>query len=112
MDYGYLAFFAVVAVVLYFLLWAKPAALFVIEISNGAALTKQGKVTEAFLDEITEQCVVAQVLKGEVRGIPRGPRIALEFSREFPPDLQQRLRNWWGMHGWLATPRRPKTGTN
>jgi hypothetical protein len=111
MDYGILAFVVIVGVVLYFLLWAKPAAVFVIEVSNGAALTKEGKVTEAFLDEITEQCVAAQVLKGELRGVPRGPRISLEFSPEFPADLQQRLRNWWGMNGWLATPRRAKPGS-
>jgi hypothetical protein len=106
-DFGVVAFVIIVAVVLYFLLWSKPAAIFVIEVRNGAALTKEGKVTEAFLDEVTEQCVAARVMTGEVRGIPRGPRISLSFSKEFPADLQQRLRNWWGMHGWLATPRAP-----
>jgi hypothetical protein len=109
MDYSVIAFVIIVAVVLYFLLKGKPPAIFVIEVRNGAALTKEGKVTEAFLDEITEQCVAARVLMGEVRGIPRGPRISLQFSKEFPADLQQRLRNWWVMNGWLATPRGNRT---
>jgi hypothetical protein len=104
-DFAVVAGLILVAVVVWLALSARPEALFVIEIRNGAALTKTGKVTEAFLDEITEQCVAAGVHRGELRGIPRGRRISLAFSREFPLDLQQRLRNWWALHGWRAAAR-------
>ncbi|QDU30734.1 hypothetical protein ETAA8_58820 [Anatilimnocola aggregata] len=84
---------------------SKPAAQFVVEIQAGVARAKDGKVTEAFLNELTEQCREAGIRTGEVRGLPRGPRIGLWFSPEFPAEVCQRLRNWWGMNGWLVVPR-------
>jgi len=94
----------VVALALY---QAKPAAVFVVQVKEGMAEATEGKVTEAFLNEVTEQCLIAGVQDGEIRGLPRGVRIGLWFSPEFDPEVCQRLRNWWGMHGWLLTPRSP-----
>jgi hypothetical protein len=93
-----------------FIVWLSvkgmPAATFVVEVRGGVACSSQGTVTDAFLQEVTEQCRAEGIEQGEVRGISRRTRISLWFSAEFSPEVCQRLRNWWGIHGWSATRRR------
>jgi Protein of unknown function (DUF3634) len=94
---------AVVGVLAYFL-FAKPPALFVIRIRQGAPVATRGKVTEAFLAAIAELCEEHGIQDGEIRGVPRGRRISLWFSKGLPSGFCQRLRNWWVISGWLAKP--------
>jgi hypothetical protein len=96
----------IVVGVLAFCLFAKPHAVFVIRIRNGAPLATHGKVTDAFLSTIEELCEEQGIQSGELRGVPRGRRISLWFSRGLPNSFCQRLRNWWAISGWLAGPSR------
>ncbi|WP_425615463.1 DUF3634 family protein [Anatilimnocola sp. NA78] len=107
MDPFVIGVVVLVLVVGWFLFKGKPSAIFVVQVKNGTAEATDGTVTEAFLNEVTEQCLIAGVRAGEIRGVPRGVRIGLWFSPEFDPDVCQRLRNWWGMYGWLLTARSP-----
>ena len=92
--------------VLAFCIFGKPHALFVIRIQNGAPVAKRGTVTEAFLGTIAELCDEQGIQAGEIRGVPRGRRISLWFSKGLPSSFQQRLRNWWAISGWLSKPSR------
>ena len=94
----------VIVGVLAFCLFAKPPAMFVVRIRHGAPVATRGRVTEAFLATIAELCAEHGVQSGEVRGVPRGRRISLWFSRRLPSSFRQRLRNWWAISGWLAKP--------
>jgi hypothetical protein len=109
-DPGLIVGLIVIAVVLWFVLKGKPAAVFVVQVRNGEAIAVGGKVTEAFLSEVTEQCASAGVHSGELRGLAWGPQIRLWFAKEFPPEVQQRLRNWWVIHGWRNGPLNPGPG--
>lgn len=104
MDPGLIVGLVVIAAVLWFVFKGKPAAVFVIQVRNGEAIAINGTVTEAFLNEVTEQCASAGIDRGEVRGHPYGAQIRLWFAKEFPPDVQQRLRNWWVINGWRNGP--------
>jgi hypothetical protein len=106
MDPTILVIVIVFALVLGYLLFSRPPAVFIVQVQAGSAVAKEGTVTAAFLDEITEQCQAAGVQTGELRGLQGGRRIRLWFSQEFPPELQQRLRNWWILNGWHRSPSR------
>jgi len=85
---------------------ARPPAVFVVTVSDGAPNVKRGKVTEAFLRVVEEVCREFDVKTAEIRGVARGPRIALHFSSRLPLLCRQRLRNWWAISGWSAKPQR------
>lgn len=99
MDWGFYLGLIVIGIVLYFLLWAPPMPVFVVRIRNGVATLSNGKVTDAFLQEVTAQCAAAGIDTAEVRGVPWGSQIRLSF-KSVPQEVQQRLRNWWTLHGW------------
>jgi hypothetical protein len=99
-DWGVIVGLIVIGLVLWYLLYGKPAAEFVIEIQDGTAQLKDGTVTQALLNELTEQCLAAGIRTSEVRGLGFGSHIRLWFAKEFPPELRQRLHNWWALHGW------------
>jgi hypothetical protein len=84
----------------------QPRCAFVIRIAHGIPRPVRGKVTAAFLEQVREVCQQNGVKRGTVRGLIRGRRIALGFSRNIPPGGQQRLRNWWANSGWAAKPAR------
>lgn len=84
----------------------QPRCAFVIQIAQGIPKAVRGKVTAAFLEQVREVCQQNGVKQGTVRGLIRGRRIALGFSRNIPPGGQQRLRNWWANSGWAAKPAR------
>lgn len=73
----------------------QPQYVFKIRIHRGQPSIRKGKVTRAFLDRVAEVCREEGVVRGYIRGVRQGRRIALRFSRHFPPGLQQRLRNEW-----------------
>src|SRR5579883_2696123 len=81
-------------------LFSKPEAVFVVRVRGGNAEATNGKVTASFLAAVAEVCHEFAIPSGEVRGVVRGRRIALRFTRHFPPVAQQRLRNWWAQSGW------------
>ena len=85
-------------------LWsvARPRAAFVVQVVRGEARVVQGTVTPAFVQEVREVCTRNQVNDGEVRGVTKDGRIALEFSATMPPPCRQQLRNIWLMSGWSA----------
>jgi hypothetical protein len=90
---------AAIAVAVWWVI-SRPAAVFVVRVRDSRAAATHGKVTDAFLAAISEVFAEFNLASGEVRGIPRGKRLALWFSTNIPPPACQRLRNWWGMSGW------------
>jgi uncharacterized protein DUF3634 len=94
------AILLVVGIGVAFWRFAKPPALFIVRIRAGRPTATYGKVTDAFLAEIAELCRELNISAGEIRGVSRGSRLGLWFSREIPAGCRQRLRNWWAMSGW------------
>ena len=88
---------AVVAAVAW-VIWklVRPRALFVIDLVDGMPRTKSGKITAAVLNDLGGICRENEIKRGRIRGVARrGGRIALQFSHEFSPGLQQQIRNYW-----------------
>ena len=77
-------------------LWHRHA--FIVRVKRGMPRIVKGKVTAAFLDEVTGVCREAGVRRGWVGGLWRSKRIVLVFSWHFPPPVRQRLRNLWLLH--------------
>jgi hypothetical protein len=77
--------------------WAavQPRYDWKIRIAGGRPLVRKGKVTAAFLSHVADVCRETGVSRGRIGGERRGRRVALRFSRDFPPGSQQRLRNEW-----------------
>ncbi|HLW66526.1 MAG TPA: DUF3634 family protein [Gemmataceae bacterium] len=73
----------------------QPRYVFEIRLQQGKPLVRKGKVTAAFLAEVAAICRDDHVSAGWIGGVMRGKRVALRFSRHFPPGAQQRLRNEW-----------------
>jgi hypothetical protein len=73
----------------------QPRYVFEIRIDCGQPSIRKGKVTRAFLDRVAVVCQEGGVARGWIGGVRQGRRIALRFSRQFPPDFRQRLRNEW-----------------
>jgi hypothetical protein len=82
--------------------FARPSAVFVVQIRAGRPTTSRGRITEAFRIVVAEVFAEFALSTGEIRGVPRGRRIALWFSSNIPPAACQRLRNWWLLSGWPA----------
>jgi hypothetical protein len=87
----------------------RPPAVFVVRIRHGQPEATQGTVTAAFLEIVRQLCAEHGLLSAEVRGLARGRWVSLWFTRGVPRTFRQQLRNWWGMHGWLAPRIRPRT---
>jgi hypothetical protein len=68
---------------------------FVISVNGGQPFIRSGKVTKAFLGRVAAVCQEGGVVRGWVGGVLIQGRVALRFSRHFPPGLRQRLRNEW-----------------
>ncbi len=105
---GKALFLAFAAAVIYGL-WrlGRPPRLFVVRLTNGEPAATTGSVTVSFLDVIREIAAEHGIVAGRLWGVVvNEQRVRLEFSREFPPSAQQKLRNWWGISGWK--PRRSR----
>lgn len=74
---------------------AQPRYAFQIRINGGQPFLRKGKVTRVFLRRVEAVCQESGIARGWIGGVRRGRRIALRFSRQFPPGSQQRLRNEW-----------------
>jgi hypothetical protein len=79
------------------LIWTflQPRYVFEIHIARGHPSVRKGKVTSAFLSRVAMVCQESGVARGWIGGVRHGRRIALRFSRQFPPAPRQRLRNEW-----------------
>jgi Protein of unknown function (DUF3634) len=73
----------------------QPRYVFEIRVQGRQPVVRKGKVTAAFLAEVAAVCRESGVASGWVGGVQQGKRVALRFSRHFPPGAQQRLRNGW-----------------
>ena len=81
--------------------WAavRSRDVFVVRIRAGEARVTRGRVPVGFVQRIAEACQRSGVQRGWVRGVQRGRRIALAFSRSIPRGCQQQLRNEWLVSG-------------
>jgi hypothetical protein len=77
----------------------QPRYVFEIRLEGGHPRVRKGKVAPAFVSRLTEVCQGAGVVRGWVGGLQRGHHTALRFSRNFPPGVQQQLRNEWQVSG-------------
>jgi len=73
----------------------RPRYAFEILVTSGRPAVQAGKVTPAFLDSVADACRSGGVSRGWLGGIRYQTRMALRFSRDFPPGIRQRLRNEW-----------------
>ena len=73
----------------------QPRYAFEIRIRQGNPRVRRGKVTATYLKRVADVCQDAGVAQGWIGGVQQGRKIALRFSRHFPPSPQQRLRNEW-----------------
>jgi hypothetical protein len=105
-EESWISLFALAVIVAALWFAMQPRCAFVVRITRGHPKTVRGKVTSAFLDQIRETCQQHGVQNGTIRGLIRGKRIALNFSRTLPSAGQQQLRNWWANWGWSAKPLR------
>jgi hypothetical protein len=85
----------IVFVVWMFWSFVQTQYVFLIHINRGQPSIRKGRVTRAFLGRVAVVCQEGGVARGWIGGVRRGRRIALRFSRQFPPGPQQRLRNEW-----------------
>ena len=90
-----------------FIVWALwrqsfPKPLFEVVIDRGEPKVLRGVVTPAFLQMLREVRARHELQAGKIRGVPRGTRISLRFSRDIPPGAQQQVKNWWALSGWTA----------
>jgi len=87
----------VVAGLVAWAIWSviQPRYLFEIRVDEGQPRVRKGKVTAAFLKRVRAVCQESSVSHGWIRGLRLGRRVALRFSRHFPPGPQQQLRNEW-----------------
>ena len=72
-----------------------PRPVFVVRIRNGLARVSGGVVARAFLAAIDDECRRSGITSGTVKGILKGGRLSLAFSRNIPQECRQRLRNVW-----------------
>ncbi len=83
-----------------FLVWLgwflmQPTYVFVIRISRGKPSVRKGRVTRMFQDHVAAVCREGDIIRGWIGGVRQGRRVALRFSRNFSPGLQQMVRNEW-----------------
>jgi hypothetical protein len=83
------------------MIWSvlQPRYVFEIRVVGGQPSIRAGKVTTAFLGRVAAVCQESGVIQGWIGGVRHGRRVALRFSRHFPPGSQQRLRNEWQTAG-------------
>jgi hypothetical protein len=68
---------------------------FSIYVQNGKVVRVDGKVTKAFVNDVSAICEEGKFRSGLVKGVKQGNDIKLQFTHEVPESVQQRLRNAW-----------------
>jgi hypothetical protein len=81
----------------FFALWTavRPKSAFVVQVKGGILRVKQGAVTPAFRQEVSETLRRHGVQNGVIRGTANRGRISLVFSTGIPAACRQQLRNLW-----------------
>ncbi len=99
LDMGEWLVNAVVIGIVVWVFWTllQPQYVFKIRIHHGQPSLRKGKVTRDFLGRVEAVCREEGMVRGWIGGVRQGRRISLRFSRQFPPGLQQRLRNEWAL---------------
>ena len=95
MGYARLAF--VGATVILRILFIAPRPAFVVELKDGKAVCRRGKVHSRFLRSCEEIAADCAIRDGKIQGIRRGRGISLAFSRALPESSHQRFRNAWNL---------------
>ena len=70
-----------------------------VEFSGGVATVTKGKLKSCFTSDCAEVLAAEGIDNAEIRGAQAGAHIRLEFSNNIPPEIHQRFRNIWSMHG-------------
>ncbi len=84
----------------------RPRSWFRIKLRRGEPIVASGKVAPGFLAAVREIAREHGLGSGSIAGEPRAVGVGLVFSRHFPLDARQQIRNAWGYAGW-KTPRPP-----
>ena len=78
----------------------RPRSWFQIKLRRGEPVVVSGKMTPGFLAAVREVARHHGLRSGSIAGKDRAIGVGLEFSRHFPADARQQLRNAWGYAGW------------
>src|SRR3954470_11290259 len=97
----YLAILAALVVLGVLFAWRVSAhgRVFLIRVRNRVPYLTKGKVSQAFVVELTEVLQRHAVRSGSIYGVRRRGAVMLGFSRGIPQTARQALRNVWAMHG-------------
>jgi hypothetical protein len=72
---------------------------FVVRVRNRVPFLTKGKVSQAFVIELTDVLQRHGVRRGAIYGIRRRGAVLLGFSPTIPKSARQALRNVWALHG-------------
>jgi hypothetical protein len=75
---------------------AMPQPHFRIKLVAQSPRVVRGRVKSDFLDILSQLAHEYDITRGTVSGFVHNRVVRLRFSREFPAEVQQRLRNSWG----------------
>jgi hypothetical protein len=70
-----------------------PRTAFLIEIADGEARLRKGKISHRLVEELSSIVSENGIARGEIRGISQVGRSSIRFSREIPESFRQRFRN-------------------
>lgn len=73
-------------------------SIFTIELGIDSARLRSGKCPHRFLSDLVEMQALSGVKHGWIRGYNDGGRIRIAVSGGVPPNVQQRIRNLWGLY--------------
>ncbi len=83
---------------------SRPVVAFALTVQEGKVRVTQGKVCQAFVDEVQAIVTDCAIASGVVKGVRRARRVGLTFSPHIPARSHQRFRNVWALHGTPVTP--------
>ena len=70
---------------------------FAIRITTDGPKPSVGKVPDWFLSEVAEICDDENLKSGTIKAVKAKHHTYLQFSRQIPSGLQQRIRNIWNL---------------
>jgi len=79
-------------------LLALDSSLFIIRIENGRAQPLKGRVPRGFLSDLNEAVAEMHLQNGVIKARRQATHIRINFSKDIPAGLHQRLRNIWHIH--------------
>jgi hypothetical protein len=76
----------------------RPRYVFTVHLTPNGVRVKHGELKPEFLDQLQDLQKQTGLSQGWVRGYQQGRQVRLTFSREFPADCKQRVRNLWAIY--------------